>query len=90
MRKKTKDLQTESWIWLRMNPELNGFRNKEQFQQEWKELEEVSGDGNQSYFTRLNPADLFEPGNVAVVNVQTSNDWNSVTNPAVGGFHNEQ
>ena len=85
MRIKTKELMDRSWQFLRFNLELNGFSNQKEFQEEWSELGEVAGDGSYAYFTRVKSTELFQPGNVKLINVTTDRDYEKVLVPSIGG-----
>jgi len=81
-----------SWHYLVENPHLHDFRNEQEFRDACEDLEDVSGDGRQSYLCRITTTELFSEENLAIVNVTLeSNGWNRVTWPAIqGGLDNEQ
>ena len=54
MRIATEALMKEAWRWLLLNDEFNGFEDRQAFEAEWKELDEVELDGSSTWFTRKN------------------------------------
>ena len=89
MRIKTKELMDRAWLFLQSNQHLDGFSHRAEFQEEWAELGEVAGDGSYAYFTRVKSSELFQPGNVKLINVTTDRDYEKVLVPSIGGVDYE-
>ena len=85
MRIATEALMKEAWRWLLLNDEFNGFEDRQTFEAEWQELDEVELDGSSTWFTRKNKSKPFQPGNLLVANVNDAEELEAIHSPAIRG-----
>ena len=86
MRMMTDKLMRDSWNFLRSNQNLNGYENEQQFQECFRSLGEVEGDGSQTYFTRKTDSKPFCCENAVMVTVNHPEELHRVLAPAIGGY----
>jgi hypothetical protein len=85
MRKNTNELMIRSWDLLCRHPQLNDFASREDFEQEFRQIGEVAGDGEFSFFTRISAAKPFRDGNIQIVNIEHPRDEEKISVPFIGG-----
>lgn len=85
MKLQTYVLQERTWSYLQINQHLNGFSSKEEFEEDFSRLGEVSTDGERSYISRRDTDSPFEPYNLRLTNLESVYDFEEITSPAIRG-----
>lgn len=82
------DQRLREKVWNRLNGtlrDLNGFSSREEFDAAFADLDEVAGDGSDSFVCRKEAEGKFNSSNMILVNVERDIHHARLTAPVIGG-----
>ena len=85
----TAEMREKTWDFLRQNPEMNEFEDREEFEGEFASLGEMDAEGV-TFVYRRRTNQPFGPGNMVMTNVDSDDGYAAVTFPAVKGGHDDE